>query len=134
MAYEFNTYQMKFSCADAKTDKICKPSDFQKVYSPKNSDKTNYDITPYDMIEMEEGLLKFLRALPTGESEEGCIVVESVEPMIRKVFSYMMCTVAPEQVTDLTMSIKRAYYQAIVTQKLMDVAPTPGFYSERFKI
>ncbi len=93
----------------------CRPSDFQKIYSPMNKDKTNYDISAYDMIEMEETLLKFLRALPTGESEDGCIVVESVEPMIRKISSYLMCTVAPEQVGDLTMSIKRAYYQAIVT-------------------
>jgi hypothetical protein len=87
---------MKFSCADAKNDKICKPSDFMKINSPTNKDKTNFDLTVYDIIEMQEGLLKILRALPTGESEDGCIVVESVEPMIRKVSSYIICTVAPE--------------------------------------
>jgi len=42
-----------------------------------------------------------LRSLPTGESEDGCLVLESVEPMIRKVNSYLLCTVAPEQEQDL---------------------------------
>lgn len=101
---------MKFSCANSKEDKICKPSDYMKIYSPANSEKTGYDITFYNILELEQGLLKMLRALPTGESEDGCIVLESVEPMVRKVSSYLLCTVAPEQVQDLQLSIKRAYY------------------------
>jgi magnesium-transporting ATPase (P-type) len=48
--------------------------------------------------------------LPTGESEDGCIVLENVEPMIKKIGSYLICTVAPEQKEDLVKSIKRAYY------------------------
>jgi len=39
--------------------------------------------------------------LPTGDSEEGCIVLESVEPTIRKINSYLVCTVAVEQIASL---------------------------------
>lgn len=52
--------------------------------------------------------------LPTGESEEGCIVIESVEPVIRITTTYLICTVAPEQINDLKNTIKRAYYQGVV--------------------
>ena len=54
--------------------------------------------------------------------------------MIKKIGSYLICTVAPEQKEDLVKSIKRAYYQAVIGEKIMNVAPTPGFYNEKFSI